>query len=63
VSFKLKEVVVVAGAGKKCNYSEAFLAHGFVNLPDKGQDRPQGVVCNKLLMNNSLKPSKNSRLT
>ena len=58
VSFKLREVVVMAGTGKKHNYSEAFLAHGFANLPDKGQDHPQCVICNKVLMNESLKPSK-----
>ena len=58
VTFKLREVVVLAGMAKKRNYSEAFLAYGFVNLPDKGQDRPQCVICNKVLTNESLKPSK-----
>ena len=48
----------MADAGKKRNYSEAFLAHGSVNLPDKGQDHPQCVTCNKVLMNESLKSSK-----
>ena len=48
----------MAGRGKKRNYSEAFLSYGFVNLPDKGQDRPHGVICNKVLTNKSLKPSK-----
>ena len=48
----------MAGMGKKRNYSEAFLSYGFVNLPDKVQDRPQCVVCNKVLTNESLKPSK-----
>ena len=48
----------MAGTGKKPNYSEAFLSYGFVNLPDKVQDRPQCVICNKVLTNESLKPSK-----
>ena len=48
----------MAGTGKKRNYSEAFLSYGFVNLPDKVQDRPQCVICNKVLTNESLKPSK-----
>ena len=48
----------MTGAGKKRNYSEAFLSYGFVNLPDKVQDRPQCVICNKVLTNESLKPSK-----
>ena len=54
----LLKVVVMAGTGKKRNYSETFLAHGFVSLPDKGQDHPQCVICNKVLTNESLKPSK-----
>jgi len=45
----------MAGTGKKRNYSEAFLAQGFVNT---GQDRPQFDICNKVLTNESLKPSK-----
>ena len=48
----------MAGTGNTRNYSEAFLSYGFVNLPDKVQDRPQCVVCNKVLTNESLKPSK-----
>ena len=48
----------MAGTGKKRNYSEAFLSYGFVNLPDKVQDRPQCVICNKVLTNESLKLSK-----
>ena len=48
----------MAGTGNKRNYSEAFLSNGFVNLPDKVQDRPQCVICNKVLTNESLKPSK-----
>ena len=48
----------MAGTGKKRKYSEAFLSYGFVNLPDKVQDRPQCVICNKVLANESLKPSK-----
>jgi hypothetical protein len=45
-------------SGKKRSYSEAFLEHGFVNLPCKGEDRPQCVICMKVLVNESLKPSK-----
>lgn len=45
-------------AGKKRNYSSAFLEYGFVNLPHKCEDRPQCVICNKVLINESLKPSK-----
>ena len=48
----------MTGTGKKRNYSEAFLSYGFVNLPDKVQERPQCVICNKVLMNESLKPFK-----
>ena len=51
----MKKVVVMAGTGKKRNYSEDFLAQGFVNI---GQDRPQCVICNKVQTNESLKPSK-----
>lgn len=43
---------------KKRTYTDAFLRHGFVNLPSGGEDRPQCVVCHKVLTNESLKPSK-----
>ncbi|XP_076348256.1 protein FAM200B-like [Tachypleus tridentatus] len=43
---------------KKRTYSDAFLRYGFVNLPSGGEDRPQCVVCHKVLTNESLKPSK-----
>ncbi|XP_076308442.1 protein FAM200B-like [Tachypleus tridentatus] len=43
---------------KKRTYSDAFLRYGFVNLPSGGDDRPQCVVCHKVLTNESLKPSK-----
>ena len=35
MSFKLREIAVMASTGKKCNYSEAFLDYRFVNFPDK----------------------------
>ncbi|KAF2345259.1 Zinc finger BED-type [Trinorchestia longiramus] len=43
---------------KKRTYSDAFLRYGFVNLPSGGEDRPQCVICHKVLTNESLKPSK-----
>ncbi|XP_076362639.1 protein FAM200B-like isoform X1 [Tachypleus tridentatus] len=43
---------------KNRTYSDAFLRYGFVNLPSGGEDRPQCVVCHKVLTNESLKPSK-----
>ena len=35
IKFKLRVVVVMTGTGKKRNYSNAFPAGGFVNLPGK----------------------------
>lgn len=43
---------------KKCTYSDACLRHGFENFPSGGEDRPQCVVCHKVLTNEGLKPSK-----
>lgn len=43
---------------KKRSFCEAFISHGFVNLPSAGTDRPQCVICHKVLTNESLKPSK-----
>ncbi|KAF2364600.1 Zinc finger BED-type [Trinorchestia longiramus] len=43
---------------KNRTYSDAFLRYGFVNLPSGGEDRPQCVICHKVLTNESLKPSK-----
>lgn len=42
----------------KRKYQEVFLDHGFVNLPSRGEDRPQCVLCCKVLTNESLKASK-----
>ncbi|KAF2346143.1 Zinc finger BED-type, partial [Trinorchestia longiramus] len=43
---------------KKRTCSDAFLRYGSVNLPSGGEDRPQCVICHKVLTNESLKPSK-----
>lgn len=43
---------------RKRTYSEAFLQYGFVNMPDSSGDRPQCVLCYKVLINESLKPGK-----
>ena len=42
----------------KRKYGYAFLDHGFVNMPSQGIDRPQCVICHKVLTNESLKKSK-----
>lgn len=53
----LRRTVIMPG--KKRHYAEAFLNHGFVNTPQlNGDDRPQCVICLKVLTNESLKPSK-----
>ena len=42
----------------KRKYGYAFLDQGFVNMPSQGNDRPQYVICHKVLTNESLKKSK-----
>ena len=43
---------------KRRNYSDSFLKYGFIsNVPD-GIEKPQCVLCMKVLSSESMKPSK-----
>lgn len=44
--------------GKKRSYKEAFLQWGFTKFVDKSVEKPQYVLCNKVLTIESMKPSK-----
>ncbi|XP_025420883.1 zinc finger BED domain-containing protein 5-like [Sipha flava] len=44
--------------GKKRSYKEAFLQWGFTKFVDKSVEKPQCVLCNKVLTTESMKPSK-----
>ena len=43
---------------KKRSYSKAFLSYGFTSLIDKSVEKPQCVICLKVLSAESMKPSK-----
>ncbi|CAH2208011.1 jg8750, partial [Pararge aegeria aegeria] len=45
-------------SGKKRSYKEAFLQWGFTNIVDRNMEKPQCVLCNKVLNPESMKPSK-----
>ncbi|XP_039750840.1 SCAN domain-containing protein 3-like [Pararge aegeria] len=45
-------------SGKKRSYKEAFLQWGFTNIVDRNIEKPQCVLCNKVLNPESMKPSK-----
>ncbi|CAH1989318.1 unnamed protein product [Acanthoscelides obtectus] len=45
-------------SGKKRTYKEAFLQWGFTSIVDKNIEKPQCVLCNKVLNPESMKPSK-----
>ena len=42
----------------KQTYSETFLKWGFTSIIDKGIEKPQCVLCEKVLTAESMKPSK-----
>ncbi|XP_050058609.1 zinc finger BED domain-containing protein 5-like [Aphis gossypii] len=44
--------------GEKRSYKEAFLQWGFTKFVDKSVEKPQCVLCNKVLTIESMKPSK-----
>ena len=43
---------------KKRSYSDSFLKNGFVSMVDHGIEKPQCVLCMKVLSPESMKPSK-----
>lgn len=43
---------------KKRTYKEIFLQWGFTNIVDKAVEKPQCVLCSKVLTAESMKPSK-----
>lgn len=45
-------------SAKKRSYNEAFLSYGFTKIMDKSVEKPQCVVCSKVLSHESMKPSK-----
>ena len=46
---------------KKRSYSDSFLKYGFVSIVDQGIEKPQCVLCMKILSPESMKPSKLKR--
>ena len=44
--------------GKKRSYKEAFLRWGFTSIIDKSIEKPQCVLCSKVLRAEIMKPSK-----
>ena len=49
-------------ATKKRKYSEEYLKFGFMNIMDKGVEKPQCVICDKILGVDSLRPRKKIRM-
>jgi len=47
-----------SNTSKKRSYKEAFLQWGFTNILDRNVEKPQCVLCNKVLNTESMKPSK-----
>ncbi|GBP62959.1 Zinc finger BED domain-containing protein 5 [Eumeta japonica] len=45
-------------SGEKHSYKEGFLQWGFTKLVDRNVEKPQCVLCSKVLSTESLKPSK-----
>ena len=43
---------------KKCKYDEPYTEYGFTSVIVGGVKRPQCVLCNKVLGNNSIRPAK-----
>ena len=48
----------MSSATKKRKYSQEYLKLGFTNIMDKGVEKPQCVICDKVLGVDSLRPSK-----
>ena len=46
---------------KKRSYSDSFFKYGFVSIVDQGIEKPQCVLCMKVLSPESMKPSKLKR--
>ena len=49
---------MASSSGKKRSYKEEFLQWGFTNIMEGNVEKPQCVLCNKVLTTESLKPSK-----
>ena len=43
---------------KKQRYNDSYSEYGFTCIINNGEERPQCVICNKVLSNDSLKPRK-----
>ena len=43
---------------RKRSYSEAYLKWGFTSITDQSIEKPQCVICGKVLAHESMKPSK-----
>ena len=43
---------------KKRRYNDSYIEYGFTCIINNGEERPQCVICNKALSNDSLKPTK-----
>ena len=50
--------LIVSRCQKKRKYSDSYLKFGFTNIVDKGVEKPQCVVCYKVLTVDSMRPSK-----
>ena len=43
---------------KKRKYDESYVQYGFTSININGEEKPQCVICNKVLANDSMKPTK-----
>ena len=43
---------------KKRKYDESYIQYGFTFITANGEEKPQCVVCNKVLSNDSMRPAK-----
>ncbi|CAM1298524.1 Uncharacterised protein r2_g811 [Pycnogonum litorale] len=45
-------------ASKKRKYIDSYIEHGFISMIVNGEEKPQCVLCNKVLGNDSMRPTK-----
>ena len=43
---------------KKRKYNETYLGYGFTSIVVNNEERPQCVLCSKVLSNDSMRPAK-----
>jgi len=45
-------------SSKKRQYNEIYMQYGFTVIIESGEEKPQCVLCNKVLSNDSMRPTK-----